>query len=83
MLDFLYLLRKASWNLLKLFLFSVQPQHSIDGEGEILFFVNHMWIQQCYLIRHSLLDGGSRNQGQGKGSCYKINRPGRGEVFRL
>ena len=26
MLDFLYLLRKASWNLLRLLLFSVQPQ---------------------------------------------------------
>lgn len=42
MLDFLYLLRKASWNLLKLFLFSVQPQTALMAKMKYYFCKSHV-----------------------------------------
>lgn len=42
MLDFLYLLRKASWNLLKLFLFSVQPQPALVAKMKYYFCKSHV-----------------------------------------
>ncbi|VCW96896.1 unnamed protein product [Gulo gulo] len=55
MLDFLYLLRKASWNLLKLFLSSVQPQTVLMVRIKYYFCKSH--VDTAMPLNQMLLSG--------------------------